>query len=139
MMRTYSLDLRERVAACDQGGGPCAATAWDQAKTKIAPRRGAKSARVGSKLRDLPADSPGLNPIETTFIKTTEFLRSVAAREIDEPVRAIDDALEERTPPPARFAWEEPRGVHLRELRQRDSTAADAEGVAGHEARLVAE
>lgn len=53
---------------------------------------------VGAELRYLPAYSPDLNPIEEMFSKLKEFLRTAAARTVDDLIDAMGDGLRSVTP-----------------------------------------
>jgi hypothetical protein len=53
---------------------------------------------AGAEVRYLPAYSPDLNPIEKMFSKLKEFLRSAAARTVDDLIGAMGDALTSVTP-----------------------------------------
>ena len=48
---------------------------------------------AGAEVRYLPAYSPDLNPIERLFSKLKAWLRSAAARTVDELIEAIGEAL----------------------------------------------
>jgi transposase len=50
-------------------------------------------AAAGAELRLLPAYSPDLNPIEQMFSKLKAWLRSAAARTVDDLIGAMGDAL----------------------------------------------
>ncbi len=53
---------------------------------------------VDAEVRYLPLYSPDLNPIEELFSKLKEFLRSAAARTVDDLIGAMGDGLRSVTP-----------------------------------------
>jgi transposase len=68
-------------------------------------------AAAGAEVRDLPAYSPDLNPIERLFSKLKESLRSAAARTIEALIGAMGEAL--RSIRPGDIIGWFPRGLTL--------------------------